>query len=130
MTTSMTVEEMREHVDRLVAELRTVLPDLRVHWVDERSKAMVSPPRELHLPKIRSAIDYAICLHEIGHLAGRYQRSKNRSTRERWATVWARQHALFWTQEMEDAAQSSLDYYRRLKRKTLFESLGRPITWD
>jgi hypothetical protein len=42
-------------------------------------------PVEIHLSKIQSPLDYATCLHELGHVAGRYQNCRYSRTREHWA---------------------------------------------
>ena len=92
--------DLRAHIDRLITDLRiTRFPDeddLHVHWIDDREEAMAinAAPVEIHLPHIRSALDYATCLHELGHVSGRYQNSKSVKTRERWAWQYAREHAL------------------------------------
>jgi len=85
-----------------------------VQWIEGREEARVvhdlgGQVLEIHLPIIRSQLDYATALHEIGHICGRYQglRYKN-LTRERWAWEWARCNALVWTRAMERDAQSTL----------------------
>ncbi len=106
--------DLRAHIDRLITDLRiTRFPDeddLHVHWIDDREEAMAinAAPVEIHLPHIRSALDYATCLHELGHVSGRYQNSKSVKTRERWAWQYAREHALVWTAEMEEDARACL----------------------
>jgi CRISPR/Cas system-associated endonuclease Cas3-HD len=40
---------------------------------------------EVQTPPIRCAITYAVALHEIGNILGRYQRSRKRMVVERWA---------------------------------------------
>jgi hypothetical protein len=104
---STSIDEMRAHVDRLIADLRTTrftqTDDLHVRWIDDReaASAINDEPAELNLPHIRTALDYLTCLHELGHIAGRHQNSANVKTRERWAWRYARQHALIWNAEME-----------------------------
>jgi hypothetical protein len=107
----MTIDDMRVHIDRLIAELRaTKFPfedDLHIHWIDDREQAFATTdidPVEIHLPKIQSPLDYATCLHELGHICGRYQKSCYVLTRERWAWDWARKHALQGTRVMEQDA--------------------------
>jgi hypothetical protein len=108
-------DAMGAHIDRLIADLRVtqfyVADDLHVHWIDDREEAMAitdADPVEIHLPRIRSVLDYATCLHELGHVSGRYQGSKSSKTRERWAWRYAREHALVWTAEMEEDARASM----------------------
>ena len=111
----MNLDDMRAHIDRLIADLRVTrvhfADDLDVRWIDDREEAMAitdADPVEIHLPRIRSTLDYATCLHELGHVSGRYQGSKSSKTRERWAWQYAREHALFWTAEMEEDARASM----------------------
>lgn len=68
-------------------------------------------PLELYLPVVNSALDYATCLHEIGHVLGEDQSDVAVLTRERRAWDWARQNALFWSPEMEQDAQASIAWY-------------------
>jgi hypothetical protein len=112
----MTIDEMRQRVEQLLAQIAPGQPDdLHVHWINNRDDALALDPAdvglfELHLPIIQSALDYATCLHEIGHLKGRYQGRKHKSmTRERWAwQLRARKHARTWTAEMGRDAQQCL----------------------
>jgi hypothetical protein len=116
----MTVDDMRAHIDRLIAELRaTRFPledDFHVHWIKDSKDALAitdeTAPVEVHLPKVRSVYDYIMCLHELGHVSGRYQRSRHSMTRERWAWRYAREQALGWTEEMESIARECLRSYR------------------
>jgi hypothetical protein len=57
-----------------------------------------------------------MALHEIGHICGRYQKSAKVMTRERWAWDWARRSAHEWTQDMEQEAQASLEWYEEHHR--------------
>jgi hypothetical protein len=66
---------------------------------------------EIDTPPIRGAVSYAVVLHEIGHILGRYQDSRHTIVRERWAWAWARRHALMWTPAMERCAVASLAWY-------------------
>jgi hypothetical protein len=112
----MNCDDMRAHIDRLIAELRQDRfpdpDDLHVHWYDgDRNDAFAisnADPVELYLPQIRSDLDYATCLHELGHVCGRYQKSRHVRTREQWAWEWARGFALQWTLEMERDAQTAM----------------------
>jgi hypothetical protein len=115
-----TIDEMRQDVEKLLEQHASDPDDLHVHWIEDRNEAHALDPYEvglfeLHIPIIRSGLDYATCLHEIGHHKGRHQRSKNVATRERWAWQWARDHALVWTAEMEQDAQASLQWYEERK---------------
>lgn len=112
---NMTIDDMHAHINQLIADLRaTRFPeadDLHIHWIGDREEALTitdnRSPVEIRLPHIRSALDFATCLHELGHVSGRYQHSKSSRTRERWAWEYAREHALVWTAEMEADAQAA-----------------------
>jgi hypothetical protein len=112
----MTVDDMQAHIDRFIAELRaTRFPledDFHVHWIENAEAALAitdgTVPVEVHLPKVRSVEDYITCLHELGHVSGRYQRSRHSMTRERWAWQYAREQALDWAEEMENLARECL----------------------
>jgi mannose/cellobiose epimerase-like protein (N-acyl-D-glucosamine 2-epimerase family) len=79
-------------------------------------------------PAIKSAVTYAIALHEIGHVLGRNQLSRRVIVRERWAWNWARLNALFWTAPMERVARRSMEWYEhhgRELQKKLEQELSR-----
>jgi hypothetical protein len=121
--TELPIAEAAEHIERLIGELRArKFPDpddFHVYWINNRDEAIAiadSFPVEVHLPRVRSLEDYATALHELGHICGRYQKSTNILTRERWAWAWAKQTALRWTATMERDAQSSLKGYKELVR--------------
>ena len=104
------VEDMRRHVDQLIAQLGD---DIQV-WRDARpSQARVLHDEdgsifEMAIPRIRSGITYAIALHEFGHIRGRYQRSRREMVRETWAWQWARSNAIVWTPAMEREESTAL----------------------
>ena len=118
------VEDMRRHIEALLAPYtRPRLDDaIQVYWDRRTAKAHVlcDPYNgnviEIQLAPIRSAISYATALHEIGHMLGRHQRSRNRVVRERWAWEWARRNALCWRPTMEKTAATSLAWYARRAR--------------
>jgi hypothetical protein len=104
---SLTVKEMQQHVDKLCER-----HEIHVWWRrDHRGGYAAREHNFVSIPPIKSAITYAIALHEIGHLLGRHQRSRSRLVRERWAWAWARRNAIKWTPAMERTMRSSLDWY-------------------
>ena len=120
--------KMRQHVEQLLAEIQAERPPdagLNVRWIDDPTPRQPHEPLpfevvrdddfevvEVVLPVIRSPADYATCLHEIGHIRGRYQKAKYAElTRERWAWAWVRDHALNWTSDMEQEAKAFLQWY-------------------
>jgi hypothetical protein len=91
------LDEMRRHIEELLAPYtRTDIDDaIQVCWDRRVSRARVlrdldSTVLEIQLPPIRSAISYATALHEIGHIKGRHQNSRDTMVCERWAWEWAR----------------------------------------
>ena len=110
---SVNVDEMRRHVEQLTTSL---MDDEISIVLTKRLARVLRDPRsgealEVHFPPIRSALSYATALHEIGHVKGRYQNSRNTMARERWAWQWARKHALIWTDAMERSAIAALAWY-------------------
>src|SRR5215510_2202843 len=81
------IGRLRQHVEDLAAEHDIVVGT----WVP-----------------INSVISYAVALHEIGHIRGRFQRSSHSLVREQGAWAWARQNALVWTDRMERYAITAL----------------------
>lgn len=116
----MNIDAMKAHIERLLAELharRQPDDDFAVSWTDDEDEAhavrdLGGEVMELFLPSIRTAEDYATALHELGHMCGRYQNSKNQVTRERWAWHWARQQAQTWTAAMEEHEIAALNAAR------------------
>jgi hypothetical protein len=124
--TASAVAVMRRHIDELlVPYMRQDIDDaLQVHFLPSTRGACVirnldGTVLEIRLPRIRSVISYAVALHEIGHIRGRYQRSRNVMVRERWAWQWARENAPSWSPAMERVAAKSLSNqaWRALHKK-------------
>jgi hypothetical protein len=103
----MTVDEMRNHVETLCEyQGINITRCARI----ERARS-VREFDEIWIAPIRSAISYAVALHEIGHILGRHQSSCKVLVRERWAWQWARQNAQMWTPAMEQHASKSMAWY-------------------
>jgi hypothetical protein len=104
-----TREALQQHVLRLCER-----HDIVVHWCrrSDRAKAIYEFA-EITIAPVRSLTSYATAMHEIGHILGRYQRSRRVMVREGWAWEWARANALLWTPAMERQAQESLAWCRR-----------------
>jgi hypothetical protein len=78
--------------------------------------------RRVRTPAIKSAVTYAIALHEIGHVVG-IQRGRC-IDKEAQAWRWAEQNALEWTETMIKTAARSISSY--LERS----AEGRNGMWD
>jgi hypothetical protein len=71
--------------------------------------------KHVAIPAIKTAISYALALHEIGHILG-----KNPSTRlgrEAAAWQWALDNAILWTPVMEAKMQRCLASYDRWAKR-------------
>lgn len=105
--------DMHQHIVALCGN-----GDFAVYWCKriEQARAL-REIGEVHVPKIKSEISYAVALHEIGHLQGRHQNSSRVMVRERWAWAWARKHAMVWTARMEMQVRASLKWYAPRARR-------------
>jgi hypothetical protein len=68
--------------------------------------------RRIKIRPVKSAITYAIALHEIGHILGAGQ-SGTRLDKEVGAWVWAISHATEWTEAMSTKMRGCLESYLR-----------------
>lgn len=98
------VDEMRSHVLGIAAKA-----DLTVSWCRRPTSAWAAREiEEVQIAPIKSEISYCTALHELGHILGRHQQSRQLMVRERWAWKWARTNALAWTVRMEKNRGESL----------------------
>src|SRR5205823_5848330 len=91
------VEDMRRHISELCETHDIELMWCRRPmdaWADREHGTICTAP-------IKSSISYATALHEIGHIRGPHQLSRDSMVRERWAWHWAQANALVWTTRME-----------------------------
>ena len=85
------VADMVDHVERLC---RSHEPDpIALYYSRGRKAYALRDPDEIFVAPIKSVITYAVALHEIGHIKGRYQLSWRCIVRERWAWEWAKRNA-------------------------------------
>lgn len=107
------IQEMRDHVNVLAATHEIAIETQNVVRLHDSYalREADGAADEINIAPIRSPLSYAVALHEIGHILGRYQASSNVMTRERWAWKWARAHAIVWTDAMERYAGESLAWY-------------------
>ena len=109
-----TITDLERHFVALFAN-----EEAAIQWCSRPSKALTVSDGEFELicaPRIKSAISYAVAMHELGHIKGRNQRSRHQIVRERWAWEWARRNAMVWTPRMERYAVRSLRWYKRQLR--------------
>ena len=106
MTYSVTVAQMRSHVRQLCEANR-----IAINY--DRHASASYREREIWIRAVRSSRAYAVALHEIGHILGRYQLSRATLVRERHAWDWARRNGLRWTPEMRRHADRCLEHYAR-----------------
>ncbi len=68
--------------------------------------------RLIKIRPVKTAITYAVALHEIGHILGPRQTGKNtRLDREVGAWEWAQANALEWTEAMNQKRAACLKSY-------------------
>ena len=107
------IEEMGEHVMKTMRA-----DDILFTWCRRPTEAWAGHElNEVCIAPIRSTISYSVALHEIGHIKGRYQLSRDSLVRERWAWVWAQANALIWTPAMERHRRVSLTYATRSRHR-------------
>jgi hypothetical protein len=129
------VSELKAHIEQLLKKhaigFEFIGPD------ETWSYSFADPEcNKVYIPVIRSSISYAVALHEIGHIKGRFQSSKNRITKEVrtwkighakgrflwsknritkevWAWKRAEKNAMVWTPTMEKKKCECLRSYTR-----------------
>src|SRR5262245_56662931 len=103
------VEDMRRHIEE-VCETH----DIELIWCRRPMDAWADHAHAtICVAPIKSRISYATALHELGHVRGRHQASRDSMVRERWAWRWAQANALIWTPRMERDRRKSLVLARR-----------------
>jgi len=99
----LSVAQMRAHILQL-----STGRNIRIEWRRDRDGAWAARSLNLiSIPRIRSAINYAVALHEIGHLLGPGQRA-SRMRCERGAWRWAKTNAIAWLASMNKTERRSL----------------------
>jgi hypothetical protein len=102
----LTFKAMRQHVIDICDEQEIIYK-----WCRYPYQAWArSDLEEVCIPPVKSQAAYATARHEIGHLLGRYQQSRDLMARERGAWRWAEHNALVWTRGMEHFAVRCLDF--------------------
>lgn len=80
--------------------------------------------RWIKIRPVKSAITYAVALHEIGHILGPRQ-NETRLYAEVGAWEWAKANAIVWNYQMEDKLRKSLlSYLRWSERKKRVKKAG------
>jgi hypothetical protein len=115
-----TVAQMRSHIQQLCEANR-----IEINY--DRHASASYRLREIWIRAVRSPRAYAVALHEIGHILGRYQLSDATLVRERHAWRWARRNALQWTPAMRRHADWCLDRYERDESNVQHKELTRPL---
>lgn len=100
------VSAYREHVERLCADNGIALE------FAGRSGRAWRKTRRIRTPEIRSAVTYAIALHEIGHILGDGQNGR-RLDKEVGAWLWAKANAIEWRKPMKRTLKTRLASYLR-----------------
>ena len=119
------ITDLREHVERLVEENQIAI----VGWVKRPTRAYsCTEGSEIWIAPIRSRVSYATAMHEIGHILGKHQSSKDVMVRERHAWRWAKKHARVWTDAMERNVEKSLAWYAA--RRARLNAKWRPPVYE
>lgn len=104
------VRAMRDHIERLCRA-----NDIAV-GSHSRGGSASKRGRFIRIRPIKSAITYAIALHEIGHILGPWQ-SQPRLYKEAGAWKWALEVAIVWTPPMQKTMIRSLRSYLRWQQR-------------
>lgn len=104
------VETMRDHVDMLCARNQVRIGS------HSRGGNASRRGRFINIRPIKSAITYAVALHELGHVLGPWQ-SQPRLYKEAGAWKWAFENALVWTPSMQKTMIRSLTSYLKWQRR-------------
>lgn len=114
----MTAAQMAAHVAEL-ADAAGV--EVRSHSSGGRAYRR---KRSIMIRPVRSAVTYAVALHELGHVLG--QNGGTRLDREVQAWTWARSNAATWDDRMENKRGASLrSYVRWAERRQAADRSGR-----
>ena len=100
----MTGKQMAAHIDELTAEHGITVGD------HSRGGRAWRKSKRINIRPVKTAITYAVALHEIGHVVGPKQ-SGRRLERELAAWQWARQNAKAWSPAMTAKAAKGLNSY-------------------
>jgi hypothetical protein len=92
--TGLSVAKLAQYFRNLCAK-----EDIHVEWCRRQMQAVRSRGEMefVRIAPIKCVISYAVALHEVRHIKGRYQQSPRVVVRERWAWDWARRNAIIWT---------------------------------
>lgn len=104
------VQEMRDHIDQVCQR-----DDIRI-GSHSRGGSASKRARFIRIRPVKSAITYAIALHEIGHVLGPWQ-SQPRLYKEAGAWKWALDNAICWTPPMQKTMIRSLNSYLRWQKR-------------
>lgn len=121
----MTKEEMAAHIDALAAELGVEVDD---GYAGGKGGVAFSREKRIRIRPVKSAITYAIALHELGHCAvGKISPKVGRLSEEGAAWKWAMDNSREWTETMDRKARKSVTSYVVGYRYR--ESRGRKVRW-
>jgi hypothetical protein len=100
------VADFQAHVDTIAREAGVC-----VDYRERTAGRSWRRTRRIRICRVRSAVTYAIALHELGHVLGR--NSGRRLDKEVQAWEWAKRHALTWTKPMRTCAARCVASYLR-----------------
>jgi len=120
-----TVAEYAAHVERLARELGVTVDD---GYAGGRGGVAQFKRATVRIRPVKSAVTYAMALHELGHFGvGSISRKVGRLSEEGAAWRWAMSHALEWTDAMDAKMRKSITSYFRGYDRKYFR--GQNIRW-
>lgn len=121
----MTKDEMAAHIDALADELGV---DVDYGYAGGKGGAANARQMRIRIRPVKSAITYAIALHELGHCAvGKISPKVGRLAEEGAAWKWAMDNSREWTETMDRKARKSVTSYVVSYRWR--EKRGRKVRW-
>lgn len=99
------IAAMAGHIESLCA-----WHGIDIRWHDSG----LASPRAIYIRPVRSAVTYAVALHEIGHILGPWQ-NQGTMLGEAGAWIWARRNAIQWSPALE---------------RTMIRYLGSYVSWQ
>lgn len=104
------VEDMRVHIAQLCMRHNVAV------GTHSRGGNASRRGRFINIRPVKSAITYAVALHELGHVLGPWQ-SQPRLYKEAGAWKWALENAVTWSASMQKTMVRSLTSYLNWQRR-------------
>ena len=101
------------------------IEDIEIEWRDRLNRSLAwRRRRKIRIRPVKTAITYAVALHEIGHILGPRQNG-TRLDKEVGAWEWAMANAIEWTDTMSQVRAKGLkSYLAKVNRCTKMKKAG------